>query len=107
MIALHPTYVIANRAAIEDEIERLIGILDSADAPDEDLEPEHDACAAADDRLFGAIVNQEGRPVRAGDLQSFEFSPVLPRYGVDQSAGPINEREMDREHHRRMMEGRA
>lgn len=62
-----------NREEIEDEIERLITLLDAVDG-DWDLEEGNDMEA----------VNEDG----VGEL-----SPVLPRYGADQSIGPINERE--------------
>lgn len=81
------------RAAIEDEIERLIALLDTFDG-DTDLEAEHDVDDAHDDgcgsfyaqgrRLWGSPHEEDGR--------------LKPAYGVDQSAGPINYRESDQEH---------
>lgn len=52
------------RQEIEDEIERLIGLLDACDAPIEDMEPEDDK--GADD--YGEPEEGQGKP----------------QYGVDQ-----------------------
>jgi hypothetical protein len=68
-----PRFRIANRREIEQEIERLIGLLDAADAPFEGLEPEED-------------IEHDGR-------EEQEVMPVRPVYGLDQSKGPTNERE--------------
>lgn len=84
------------RQAIEDEIERLISLLDTFDG-DCDLEDDsEDRCLFEDG---GADISPQCDP-----LQSPHYlSPVLPRYGEDQSLGPINEREVHRDHHRRLM----
>lgn len=88
-MGIHARFALANRAQIEDEIERLVELLDMADAPAEDLEPEEDH--AVDDK-----------PCDAGPE---DFLPVLPVYGIDQSRGPMNEREGRRSHHARLMAG--
>lgn len=71
-----------NREQIEDEIERLLALLD-ADDGDPDLEPEED-CGADD---LG---------------EGLELYRTLPRYDLDQTKGPINEREAIRQHYRDM-----
>lgn len=64
----------ADREAIEQQIEVLIEMLDHIDG-DPDMEPDHEDYDACD----------------AGEQE--ELLPLLPRYGKDQSKGPINERE--------------
>ena len=88
-MGVHARFALANRREIENEIERLIGLLDAADTPWADLEPELDH--AADD--VPCDVSAEG------------LMPILPRYGEDQARGPVNVREGWRAHHRRMMAG--
>lgn len=78
----------ANRSEIENEIERLIGLLDTID-PDPDLEPETDVCLAGDDGC-GAHYRQGHRHWGAAEDA---LIPTIPIYGPDQSAGPLNERE--------------
>lgn len=90
-MGIHAQFALANRREIEAEIERLIGLLDAADAPLADLEPEED---------YGAEDCNEGE----GDWGR-GLLPILPQYGIDQSAGPVNEREGYRAHHARMMAG--
>lgn len=82
-----------HRAAIEDQIEALIAMLDALDG-DPDLEPEDDVCAARDDgcgpfyvqgrRLWGSIDEDPG--------------VLRPIYGSDQTAGPINYADASRAH---------
>ena len=76
-MGIHAQFVtaLANRATIEAEIERLIGILDVADG-DPDSE---------DDDPPGGASEDEGEGVR--------LLPALPVYGADQSLGPVNEDE--------------
>ncbi|QCI92905.1 hypothetical protein [Novosphingobium sp. EMRT-2] len=63
-----------DREAIEQQIEALIEMLDHIDG-DPDMEPDHEDYDACD----------------AGE--HIQLLPILPRYGEDQSEGPINERE--------------
>lgn len=82
-VYLHPTFVLANRQAIEDEIERLIGLLDLVDG-DPDRE---------DDDPAGDELDEGGEaPASHGVLAT------LPQYGLDQSLGPINYLEAERAH---------
>jgi hypothetical protein len=84
----HPFHLTADeRAAIEWEIERLIMSLDLADG-DPDLEPEEDTDAAHDDGCGPIAIN--GRVVWGSrDDEPYRNVPH-PRYGIDQSRGPIN-----------------
>jgi hypothetical protein len=50
-MGIHAQFRLANRRMIEDEIERLIALLDAEDG-DPDLEPEQDHCLASDEGLF-------------------------------------------------------
>ncbi|MFW2831745.1 hypothetical protein [Sphingomonas sp. ID0503] len=85
---IHATFTLANRAAIEAEIERLIGILDTADG-DCDLEDDDfDRCTAGDDGCGAFQVPYGGLVFGASD-DGTERLP-LPIYGVDQTAGPTN-----------------
>lgn len=88
---------LVDRDVIEQEIERLIALLDHIDG-DRDLEPETDFCLAGDDGC-GMVRGTWGS-------EHEDYSPVLPRYGTDQSLGPVNEAEAWRDHQRRMMGGR-
>jgi hypothetical protein len=83
-----PQFALVNRAEIEREIERLIGILDAIDAPIEDLEPEDDLCLAGDD---GCGFHRAGS--LAGWGANEDIFPLSPQYGIDQSLGPINHEE--------------
>ncbi|WP_288804621.1 hypothetical protein [uncultured Novosphingobium sp.] len=79
---IHLGLTAMDRRAIEAQIESLIELLDQFDG-DPDLEPEHedyDACDA-------------GEPAN--------FVEMLPVYGLDQSKGPLNEREAIEDHQRR------
>ncbi len=83
------------RIAIESEIEMhlhraslLIARLDRADAPVEDMED--------DDPAGGNIEDDREGP---------ELYTLLPRYDLDQSRGPVNEREAARQRYREMMTG--
>lgn len=78
----------SHRAAIEDQIEALIALLDGFDG-DPDLEPEHDRCGAADDGC-GRLEAHQAR---------FAFREVLavPFYGIDQDTEPTNQREAEAE----------
>lgn len=64
------TFFPTNRQAIEDQIERLIGLLDEIDG-DPDMEPDHEDYDACD----------------LGEPQTYEDE--LPVYAIDQSLGPI------------------
>ncbi len=81
------------RDAIEAEIETLlqrvtllIGRLDRADAPIEDLEEETD-------------LSVDDGPC---DISRAGLLPILPRYGVDQRRGPVNAAQGERAWHRMM-----
>lgn len=79
----------ATRQAIESEVDRLIAILDGADG-DCDLEDDDPA----------------GDPLDLGEAEDWRPEGCdlpKPRYGVDQSAGPINEAEVGRAWHRHVM----
>jgi hypothetical protein len=84
---IKPNFILANRADIEAEIERLIAFLDACDG-DPDLEPETDM--GGDDLDAGESVYR-----------------IIPVYGLDQTIAPINLRQMCRAHHLDTMEGRA
>jgi hypothetical protein len=75
-----------SRHELEDVVERLIEELDRRDG-DPDLELEEDCCAAGDDGC--GHVKQHGQVLwgSAWDDQGV----VIPRYGLDQSLGPVNE----------------
>lgn len=81
--ALMRAGIAISRRAIEAEIERLIALLDAADG-DDDLE---------DDR--------EDDPLDHGE-EDESRGLILPIYDVDQSTGPVNERQMLRDHHERL-----
>lgn len=81
-MGLHAQFALANRRAIADEIERLIALLDIVDG---DCDLEDDDPAGSDNE------DAEGDHGR-GLLRE------LPRYGVDQSAGPINYARAERDH---------
>lgn len=70
----------ANREQIEDEIERLIGLLDLHDGD----------CDLEDDDPAGDPIEIHGEaPADNGN----DLMPILPLYALDQSGGPINVRE--------------
>ena len=92
-MGMQAQFRLANRLDIEDEIERLIGLLDLIDAPDEDREPELDYCQAGDDGC-GAYVEHG---VTHWGSRDEDPGVLRPLYAVDQSAGPINEVEAVRE----------
>lgn len=102
----------APRALIEEQIEALITLLDALDG-DPDLEEDNeDACYAYDDAA-GPHPNDgygDGKPGDPGDAErdddaeeddpsggAIDDQPhdqdhlLAPRYGIDQSKGPINE----------------
>lgn len=85
-MGIHAQFALANRAAIEDEIERLIALLDGADG-DPDIEPEDDYCIAGDD---GCGLARSMTGGTAWGAPEEEPGVLVPRYGEDQSAGPIN-----------------
>lgn len=70
----------SDRAAIEQTVEQLIALLDTADG-DPDLEDDDPAGDPLDER--GEAPSDNGT----------DLLPVLPRYGDDQTAGPVNERD--------------
>jgi hypothetical protein len=74
-MGIHANIGILNRRAIEAEIDRLIDLLDAADAPHVDLEPEDDM--GPDDSDHGD-----------GEDRLLSTPPI---WGSDQSKGPINE----------------
>ncbi|MCW6531188.1 hypothetical protein NED98_13125 [Sphingomonas sp. MMSM20] len=82
-VYLHPTFALANRQAIEDEIERLIGLLDLVDG-DSDRE---------DDDPAGDELDERGEAASSRGILT-----TLPKYGLDQSLGPINYLEAERAH---------
>jgi len=82
-VHVHPQFVLANREAIENEIERLIALLDMCDG-DPDLEDDDPAGDTLDEH--GEAVGHHGQGLL----------PTLPRYGLDQSLGPINHDEAER-----------
>ena len=90
-MGVHAKFSLSNRAEIEAEIERLIGLLDTADG-DCDLEPEHDFCLAGDDGCAEIWRNGE----RLWGAETDQTLTVVPLYGIDQSRGPVNEREARR-----------
>ena len=78
----------ADRSASEDEIERLVDMLDMFDGD----------CDLEDDR--------EDDPLDRGECpgaEGVELMATLPIYGVDQTLGPVNEREAYRAWHRKML----
>ena len=77
------------RGELEDVIERLIDELDRRDG-DFDLELEEDVCEAGDDGC-GPII-RHGHTHWGSDWD--EQGVVKPRYGLDQSLGPINDSEI-------------
>lgn len=87
---VQPNFVLANRALIENEIEWLIALLDTVDG-DPDLE---------DDDPAGDTLDEHGE---APTENGCDLLLAHPRYGIDQSLGPINEREAMRERHQQMM----
>lgn len=88
---IEPQFALANRKAIEREIERLITLLDAADGD----------CDLEDDDPAGDTLDLGEAPDPAGN----ELLSILPVYGIDQSLGPINEREAIREHYRQLHAG--
>lgn len=90
------------RRAIAAQIEALIGLLDAADG-DPDLEPEVDMDSARDDGCGPIHLN--GRVVWGSDHDGC-YDAMLPRYGRDQSRGPINGAEGTKSYLRGMEEGR-
>lgn len=86
-MGIHARFNLANRAAIEAEIERLISMLDDLDGD----------CDIEEDDPAGGNVEDE-RQAAEGE----EFFRLLPRYGLDQTLGPINELEAYGLHRREM-----
>lgn len=76
-----------NRDQIEEEIERLIALIDQDDGD----------CDVEDDDPAGGNVEDERQLAEGGD-----YYRLPPRYGIDQSAGPINETDAYRQHRRDM-----
>ena len=94
-MGVHARFALSNRTEIENEIERLIAMLDAADAPSEDLEPELDYCLAGDDDCG------ETRSIAGGyawGSHEEAGGSALPRYGLDQSLGPVNTLQLEQEH---------
>lgn len=63
---------------------------------------------SAGDRRFGTrgpgcVISDEGGCEHDG-TEPRDYCPLPPRYGDDQSKGPINQVEIARDHHRRLME---
>lgn len=81
----------AEIAGCLQRVDLLIARLDREDAPFEDLE---------DDDPAGGAVDDTGEP-----NENFEEGIRIgrPRYGVDQSTGPINVREVNLAWHRRLV----
>lgn len=89
-IQLQPLFATFNRTTIASAVEVLIAVLDTMDGdPDfeeePDLEPEDDRCEAGDDGC-GAFV-RHGQ-VYWGSIEN--ESHEHPRYGEDQSKGPLS-----------------
>jgi hypothetical protein len=76
-MGVHAQFALANRVEIENEIERLIALLDLADG-DWDAE---------DDDPAGDPLDERGEePASCGR----ELLTMMPIYGSDQTRGPIN-----------------
>jgi hypothetical protein len=75
-----------SRHELEDVVERLIDELDRRDG-DPDLEPEEDRCVAGDDGC--GPVEQHGRVFWGSECD--EHGVGTPRYGLDQSLGPMKD----------------
>ena len=86
LMGAHFKLTTAHRAAIEDQVETLLALLDAMDG-DCDLEPEHDRCEAGDDGC-GALYNHQG--VRVWGSSDEDRGVLKPVYGADQTAGPVN-----------------
>jgi hypothetical protein len=85
-----------DRAAIEAKIEELIALLDDLDG-DADLEPEQDMCAAGDD---GCGFHRAGERRGWGADDDARYFRGEPLYGVDQTKGPLQIRETNRDYER-------
>jgi hypothetical protein len=77
---------LGNRAAIEDQIETLIALLDALDGD----------CDAEDDR--------EDDPLDHGEADE-TANLFAPAYGIDQTLGPINGHQIISDHYRRLRGG--
>jgi hypothetical protein len=93
-MGIHAQFALVNRRVIANEIERLIALLDIADG-DFDLEEDDPAGDALDER--GECLTDDGT----------EMLSTLPLYGLDQSAGPVNEREAAFVRRRQLMQRAA
>ncbi|SNT07286.1 hypothetical protein SAMN06295912_13626 [Sphingomonas laterariae] len=98
--SLGETLTRLDRGSLEDVIEFAIDLLDAFD-DDPDIEPngdELDGTAAEDDFISHNYSwrREPGCPISDPDWV-VGVLPKLPRYGIDQSAGPTNEVEAVRE----------
>ncbi|RDE05573.1 hypothetical protein [Sphingomonas aracearum] len=75
----------------------MIDRMDELDG-DPELEAEEDCCIAGDDGC-GSVPNRQGEVVWG--TQEEEPGALMPIYGVDQSAGPINVEDANRQHRAR------
>lgn len=101
--------IFVNRRAVEDCIEFLIAALDTADGDVEMEDGDQDCCAAHDDCLGQAYFLCGAGDGLAGDPDDAEdddpgggdvvdephdrHENLKPIYAVDQSTGPVNERQ--------------
>ncbi len=90
-MGIHAQFALANRRIIANEIERLIALLDLADG-DCDVEDDDPAGDGLDER--GECLTDDGS----------EMLRTFPLYGLDQSAGPVNEQEASFVRRRELMQ---
>ena len=97
------------RRAIEDQIELLIALLDASDGDPDWEEDCEDRCRAGEDDA--AIFSHEvmgydhflpDENAEEDDAAGDDFYRLLPRYGVDQSRGPLNHIEAEQARQREM-----
>lgn len=87
-----------HRAAIADQIETLIALLDVMDG-DPDFEPEDDRCMAGDDGCAPFLL--QGKQYWGSTDE--DRGVLKPAYGINQTEGPINYVELDQAHRARLM----
>ena len=111
-----------NRRAIEDQIELLIALLDATDGDPESEDDNEDCCPAWDDDARMCSLGRIGydSPLQDPDAEpddddeeddwpggnvddepqaaeGADYYRLLPTYGVDQTLGPLNEIEAERQ----------
>lgn len=89
-MGMHAQFRLANRVEIENEIERLIGLLDAADG-DPDLE------TSGNEDDFMEHAGRHGAPGCPISDPDYDVGVLRPRYGINQTHGPINEAQAVRE----------